>query len=282
MLLMRRLLFVSMVLPSLAVAQKERIRIRSLPLPDVTVRMSVDQTLHVDVQSAALPAPMALDGTTLMRFSQRAGRPDTAGVISAQLTYDTLQIVMNMNGSPMGGPSGSELAGKTVTARYDTTGRLTDLALPPELERLATPMRNIFSSSLGALPSGELAIGDSVTTSMSVPIPIDLPGASNSASVAWVTRFRLDRVLHEGAGAIAVFDILSQGTLKQMLATALGNADVDLKMTGTGTMEVDVQRGLVRTGTTDTRLNMTMDLGGGSTVNMTGTTRTVTKGAIVP
>lgn len=281
MLLMRRLLFLSVLLPSLAVAQKERIRIRSLPLPDVTVRMSVDQTLHVDVQSAALPAPMALDGTTLMRFSQRAGRPDTAGVISAQLTYDTLQIAMNLNGSSMG-PSGSDLAGKSVTAKYDSAGRLMDLVLPPELERLATPMRNIFSSSLGALPSGELAIGDSVTTSISVPIPIDLPGASSSASVAWVTRFRLDRVLHEGAGVIAVFDILSQGTLKQMLATALGNADVDLKMTGTGTMEVDVQRGLVRTGTTDTKLNMTMDLGGGSTVTMTGTTRTVTKGSVVP
>jgi hypothetical protein len=281
MLLMRRVLLLSVVLPSLAVAQKERIRIRSLPLPDVTVRMSVDQTLHVDVQSAALPAPMALDGTTLMRFSQRAGQPDTAGMISTQLTYDTLQIAMNLNGSPMG-PSGSDLAGKSVTAKYDSAGRLMDLVLPPELERLATPMRNIFSSSLGALPSGELAIGDSVTTSMSVPIPIDLPGASNSASVAWVTRFRLDRVLHEGAGVIAVFDILSQGTLKQMLATALGNADVDLKMTGTGTMEVDVQRGLVRTGTTDTKLNMTMDLGGGSTVTMTGNTRTVTKGAVAP
>lgn len=282
MLLMRRLLLLSMVLPSLVVAQKERIRIRALPLPDVTVRMAVDQTLHVDVQSAALPAPIALDGTTLMRFSQRAGQPDTAGAISAQLTYDTLQIVMNMNGSPMGGPSGSDLAGKTVTAKYDSAGRLMDLTLPQELERLATPMRNIFSSSLGALPSGELATGDSVTATMSVPIPIDLPGASNSASVSWVTRFRLDRVVHEGSGVIAVFDVLSQGTMKQILATALGNADVDLKMTGTGTMEVDVQRGLVRTGTTDTKLNMTMDLGGGSTVTMTGNTRTVTKGAVVP
>jgi len=280
MLLTGRSLLLLIALPSLGAAQTERIRIRAISPPDVTVRMAVDQTLHVDETSAALPAPMTLDGTTLMRFNQRAGRPDSAGVITAQLTYDSLQISMNLNGSPMG-PSGSDLAGKSITVKYDSTGRLVDLVLPPELERLATPMRNIFSSSLGALPAGELTIGDSVTTTMSVPIPIDLPGTPSNAAVSWVTRFRLDRVLHEGDGVVAVFDVLSQGTLKQMLATALGNADVDLKMTGTGTMEVDVRRGLVRTGTTDTKLNMTMDLSG-SMVTMTGTTRTVTTGAVVP
>jgi hypothetical protein len=52
-------------------------------------------------------------------------------------------------------------------------------------------------------------------------------------------------------------------------------------MTGTGTMEVDVRRALVRSSTIDTRLNMNMDMGGGSTMNLSGTTHAVTKGALV-
>lgn len=280
MLLIRRVLLLAAALPGLAVAQKERIRIRALPSSDLTVRMAVDHSMHFDILSAALPAPMAFDGSTTMRFTQKTTRPDSAGAIDAQLTFDSLQIVMNLNGSPMG-PSGSELAGKSITARYDSAGRLIDLVVPADLEWLATPMRNILSAALGALPSGELAPGDSVTTTMNVPIPIDLPGASNSASVVWSTRYRLDRVLHEGEDPIAVFDLLSQGTMKQPVATPMGTADVDLQMTGTGSMEVDVRRAVVRSTSIDTRLNMTMDLGG-STVTMTGTTRTVTKGVVVP
>lgn len=280
MLLMGRVLLLAAALPGLAFAQKETIRIRALPSPGLTVRMTVDQTLHFDVVSAALPAPVALDGSIAMRFTQKTGRPDSAGVIDAQLTYDSLQIEMNMNGSPMG-PSGSELAGKTITARYDSTGRLIDLVMPSGLEGLANPMRNSLSSALGALPSGAVAVGDSVSTTMNVPIPIELPGISNSASVAWVTRYRLDRVLHEGEDVIAVFDLSSQGTLKQPVATPMGTADVDLKMTGTGSMEVDVRRGTVRSSSVDTKAIMAMELGG-ATVNMTGTTKTVTKGAVVP
>jgi hypothetical protein len=189
-------------------------------------------------------------------------------------------MVMNMNGSPME-PSGPELAGKTITAKYDSTGRLIDLVMPPGFERLANPMRNSLSSVLGALPSGELAAGDSVSTTMNVPVPIELPGISNSASVAWVTRYRLDRVLHEGADVIAVFDLASQGTMKQPVATPMGTADVDLTMTGTGSMEVDVHRGTLRSSSIDTKVTMAMNMSG-STVNMTGTTRTVTKGAVVP
>jgi hypothetical protein len=87
MLLMRRVLLLALALPSGAVAQ-EKIRIRALPSSDLTVRMSVDQTMHFDVVSAALPAPVSLDGSVTMRFTQRTGRPDSAGVIDAQLTYD--------------------------------------------------------------------------------------------------------------------------------------------------------------------------------------------------
>lgn len=279
MLLMRRVLLLAVALPGLGFAQKEKIRIRLLPSPDLTVRMGVDQTLNFTVQSAALPVPITIDGSITMRFTQVTGKPDSVGLISAQLTYDSLLIAMNMNGSPMG-PSGSELAGKTITARYDSLGRLTDLVLPPDLERLATPLRNSLSAALGALPSGEMAPGDSLSTTMNVPVPIDLPGISSSASVAWVTRYRLDRVLHEGEDVIAVFDLLSQGTMKQPVATPMGTADVDLTMNGTGSMEVDVRRAVVRSSSIDTRANMTMVVGG-ATVNMTGTTRTVTKGAVV-
>lgn len=277
---MRRVLLLTITLPGAALAQKETIRIRALPSSDLTVRMTVDQTLHFDVVSVALPAPVALDGTIAMRFTQKTGKPDGAGVIEAQLTYDSLQMVMNLNGSPMG-PSGSELAGKTIIAKYDSAGRLIDLVMPPGLEALANPMRNSLSSALGALPSGELAVGDSVSTTMNVPVPIELPGISNSASVAWVTRYRLDRVRHEGGDVIAVFDLSSQGTMKQPVATPMGTADVDLKMTGTGSMEVDVRRGTVRSSSIDTKVTMAMDMSG-STVNMTGTTRTVTTGVVVP
>ncbi len=281
MLLMGRALLLALALPGFFQAQKERIRIRALPSSELTVRMAVDQTLHFDVLSAALPGPVTLDGSTMMRFTQKTDKPDSAGIVNAHLTYDSLQIAMTLNGSPMG-QSGDDMAGKTITARYDSTGKLVDLLVPAELERLATPMRSILSSALGALPTGEMAQGDSATVTMNVPVPIALPGASNPPSVTWVTRYRLDRVQHDGEDLIAVFDLSSLGTMKQPVATPMGNADVDLKMTGTGTMEVDVRRALVRSSIIDTKLSMTMDMGGGSTMNMSGTTRAVTRGVLVP
>lgn len=281
MLLIRRLLL-GAALPAVLSAQSTSITIPKLPAPGSTVRTTLTQDLHFDVVAPALPTPILLEGSTFARFVLRTGPLDSLGGMLADLTYDTLATSITMNGNPMGQPA--QVTGQHITARYDSAGRLVDLTVPPEMERYLGNIRQLQSAAMSSLPRGSLSVGDSIVTLFQTPIPLDIGmGAGDSVAIDGTVIHRLRAIRRDSGQVIAVFDQLVQGTVnREVTMPMLGTAHVTLSMTGNGVLEIDVLNSLVRSGTTDSRIEATMDLGAGGTVTINGSIRMTSRASALP
>ncbi len=281
MLLIRRLI-VAAAFPAALAAQSASVTIPKLPFPESAVRISVTLDMHFDVSAAALPAPIQMDVSSTAQYVRRTGPVDSLGGMSAELAFDTIATRITMNGTPMGQPLAG--GGQQLTARYDSTGALVDLTVPPELERYATSIRQLQSSMLTTVPRGTMAVGDSLVTPFTAPVPFDIGmGASDSVALEGTMTHWLRAVEHDSGQVIAVFDQAMVAAInRDITMPALGTAKVSLRMTGGGTMKIDLQRGVVRSGSTDSRVDATMDLGAGGTMTMSGSIRTTSQGSPLP
>jgi hypothetical protein len=278
-----RVVGLALAIPSVLLAQGERITIRTLPTPGLASRMTIGQEMHFDIAGPALPSPMAMVGNTRMLFIQRNGAPDSLGITASQLVYDTLTMSLTINGAAMGVPL-DEVVGKPITLKYDPTGSLVDLRVPSDLDRFAPQLRQMLGSAMNALPTGPLAPGDSASASQKVPLPFDMGGTGGEAPVfEIVSRYVLQRITQQDGEVVAILDQVSQGILDRPVSMpGIGPAQVSLRMNGTGTVEVFTRTGVVRAATNDSRLEMSMDLGGGGTMTVTGTIRTLVSGSMLP
>ncbi len=273
----------ALVIPAPLHAQPERVSIRTAPVPGLTSRMSITQELQFDISAAALPAPMAMQGTVLLRFTQRTGSPDSLGVISAELTYDTMAVNMSMNGVAM--PQSTSLTGKAMVVKFDSAGTLLGVEVPADLEPLAGNIRQILASTLGNLPRNPIGVGDSTTVPLRTPLPFNAFGTSGAEApvLEGTVTYRATRLIREGSDPILTLDQVVAGTMKRPVEMpGLGTAQVDLRMEGTGTLVVNASNGLVRSGRNEARITMNLDLGAGGIMTMTGTVRTTTSGTLVP
>jgi hypothetical protein len=279
--LLIRQLLLGVALPAVVSAQPASVTIPRLPLPGSAVRMTMTQDLHFDLSAPAFPQPMKLDGAVLARFLQRTGTLDSAGTVTSDLGYDTLSVSITVNGMAMGSPA--VLAGEHMTIRYDSTGQIVEFNAPPELEQRVANLRQLLISSLGGLPAGTMSPGDSTVSQVSAPIPLDPGMGSTPLLLTSTVTSRLRSVSRDSGQVIARFDRASNGNLSgEVTMPMLGKGTMTLVMTGTGTMEIDVGRGLIRSGSHDTRMELTVDVGGGSTMTMVGSLRTTTRGEPSP
>jgi len=280
--LLIRGLLLSTALPAVIAAQSNRVTIPRMPLPQSTARITATLDMHFDVSSPALPTPILMEGTSMAQYVRRTGPVDSLGGFSAQLDYDTLMTRISLNGTPMGRPM--ESGGARATARYDSAGALVDLTVPPELERFANSIRQLQGAMLTSVPRGTMAVGDSLVTPFEAPVPLDIGmGAGDSVALEGTLTHRLRAIKRDSGQVVAVFDqVLVAGVNRGITMPALGAAQLSLRMTGTGTMEIEVQRGLVRSASSDSKVDATMDIGAGGTVTMNGTIRTTSRGSPLP
>ena len=125
---------------------------------------------------------------------------------------------------------------------------------------------------MGALPTTPLAIGDTVTvpTSMGIPLP-GLAEASGGNRIESKVTFKLVAIEREGDDRIAKLEQRTEGTLSGVM---------NMQMNGTGTLDWNVDKGFVRGGTSDLKLEMNMQVPGGTgTMKITGTIRMTLTGA---
>ncbi len=281
MLLIRSFLLAGLV-PA-ALSAQTGVTIPRLPLPGSAVRITVTQEIHFDVSSPALPVPVPVEGSTIARFVQRTGQVDSLGGITSELQYDTLAASTSINGTRMAHPV--DLSGQRIRARFDSAGQVVELSAPPELEEQVANLRQLMTSSLGGLPRGTLVPGDSVVTPLRMPIPLDIGmGGAEPPILEGTVTYRLRSVNRNSGQVIALFDQISVGNLNGDITMPAigGSARVALSMNGSGTLEIDVGNGLVRSGSTNARMEVTMDLGAGGTVTMTGSLRTSSQGVPLP
>ena len=277
------LVLLAAVLPATRLVAQPKITLRTVPAPNQVIRLSMTQDLAFDVVMEGMAmGPIKVEGHMTFGGLERVGAPDAQGMVVAEVTLDDVTIDMKTNGSPTPTPMNAEqIKGKTITVIYDAQGKVVDVKTPEGLGDSGGNMKEMISALSGAIPNATLAIGESTTTTVSVPLPIPIPGNAGPTTLESKTTSKLVSITREGADHIASLDqTTAAGTSRTMEVPGPNgpmSASVELKMTGTGTLQLNVDKGFVKSGSNDMKLDMTM-LMQGTTMKMNGTAHVVMTG----
>lgn len=284
----RRSWLLAVALLPVALAAQERVALRPLPSPNQTIKIALTSSQSFGMAMENLPAPMQIDGSTTFRATQTVGSPDAEGRLRVTIRYDSVTMVMTLNGNSIGVEAAAKkLQDSTITALLDREGKVIALRLPASLDSLDATVRQMITALAGGLPSVTLAVGDTVSTTLSVPLPMQIPGMPMGQPITMETRnrFKLTAIEREGGDRVAVLSQTTDASLVHTMdiPTPVGNvsAQIDLKMNGPGTLRWNVDRGFIQLSSTDLTMDMTMVLSGPQTVTMKmqGTVRTVVTGS---
>jgi hypothetical protein len=255
------MLALTLLVPSLA-AQGDKITLKLRPAPNQTIHIGMQQQMAFTATAEGLPSgPMKIDGVTEFSALQKVGAPDAKGNLVAEMQIDSISIAMLVNGMPMPALPLDSLKGQTVKVTYDPDGKVIDAQAPGMNEAVTGSVRGMVGQFAGSIPNATLGIGDTVSAPLNLTLPIPVLGASQT-SVQGRNLFQLLEVTREGGDRIARLKLTTEASM---------NGGVDMKMTGTGTMDWNVDKGFLKNGSNNMNTEMTLTIPGGGTMHLTGT-----------
>ncbi len=221
---------------STALAQT-RVGIRPSPQPGQVIHVTVEQQVLVRTgEKADEPGPAQVLNKNALAYTQTNGTFDPQGRLDAQVTVERLDLDESLGGRQRQFPDTSNLKGRMLVVTFDRTGKLLGIKVPPDLSDVSGRLTQLLAAAHGMLnflPSAELAVGE-VTTSTS-ELPMRLPGSMGQGPL----EARVNITLH--ALDMKVGDRIAR--LKQSIDVATSTSQV--KVTGGGTIDVNVDRGFV-------------------------------------
>jgi hypothetical protein len=233
-------------------AQSERVTIRLSPTPNQTTqtRAAQDVVMTTEAERAADGArarpAMTMNMHMDLESTSAVGPTDDRGYYSSQMTIDRMTMTMTMNGQPM--PSQAALADaarRVVTVSYDDQGQILGTSIDGGNSVLNDSLKQFLKSALATVTPMTLSVGESVTIPAAISLPIPT-GAANPMNLNGETRYTLTSVTFDGADRIAHLSMHSTATMSHQPAAgdkpAMG---MDMKTTGDGKTDVNVDRGLV-------------------------------------
>jgi hypothetical protein len=239
-----------------AAAQTDRVMIGAVPAPDQTLRMKMTQALDFtvtpigDPPPGAPPGPMRLTGNTVTVLRQDVGKLDAEGRLRIDLTYEDVAQEMRMNDKPMPIPpeATAGLKGKTISMWVDAKYQVVDVTIPEGFPIPADQMKQLLVQLMGSIPHQEMRVGETITTPLSMPLPIPMPGGA--PVMTGETRTTLVKVVPDGSDQIATLDQTVEASSDSTNAMAGGvKLRVKIKVKGSGTTETGVKSGLARSST---------------------------------
>jgi len=243
-------------------AQSERVNIRPAPRPDQTVRMTMNQSLDMDLTiegGPALPAgpgPMKMAMRTTLEMTQKTGAARPDGSYDSELTYGEVHATVEMNGVPLPAAApASQIEGKTITVTYDGNGQIIDVKDSPGAGVAVDAVRQMLKVFSGNLPASTIGVGETVTTPLEMTIPLPMPGGT-PIKISGETTTKLVSVDTDGGTRVARFESTSDGKISaDQPSPGGGGMTMDLTLGGGGTTVIDLEKGVVRSGETRARFN---------------------------
>jgi hypothetical protein len=238
-------LFVCLLILRCSVADAQtRTSIRLEPKPDQTVHVTTTQEFAISFSggAAAGEAPPEMLTETVLGYTQVNGPFDDQNRMESQLTLERIEMRQSINGiaKPLGNIA--KLQGRSLTAVFDRGGKLVDLKVPQDLQDASSVLKQMVAfaySALSFLPPTAMSVGDTETAPST--IPLRLPGSATPLPYQTRTATTLRAVEKNGGDRVA--------RLEQLIQSA-GSTDL-LKVKGTGTIEVNLDRGFVAATTTE-------------------------------
>jgi hypothetical protein len=215
-----------------------RISIRPEPKEGQTLRLTSAQSVEISSDNEAAPARIMTEA--VLGYKQTNGHFDDQGRMVSQLTIERIDMKQSLNGPPRSPGDFGQFVGRSMTAVFDRGGKLVDLQVPQDMQQVAAIFKQLVAGAYGALaflPGVAMSIGETATVPSA--IPLRLPGST--APVPYQTRTvttlravdapadktRGDRVAH----------------FEQRIESAAESGL--LKVAGTGTIDVNLDRGFV-------------------------------------
>jgi hypothetical protein len=244
---------------ALLAAQPDRLTINLAPAPNQTVsqRMTTDMvmTSEMDTAGTAMPSsgPQNVVMKTTMEMTLAIGPTDNAGHYSGRGTLDTISLTGTLNGTPMPIPMPvNGLVGTAFTFKYDDQGKIVDVDIENAPAMLAAvPLKQMLTTAMSSASPMTLAVGESITVPAMMNMPIPPAGQSGAAfgmTVKGETMYTLTSITFDGADRIAHLATRMNGAITNASAPAGGKGpsiQSDTKLTGEGTLDINVDRGIV-------------------------------------
>lgn len=241
----RQLLISLFVLTGAVVTPQTRISTRPEPKPEQTIHVTTTQELTITLNGVG-DTSNAVSGQlrtqALLVYTQVNGRFDEQGRMTSQITIDRVDVKQSLSGTAKPQPNLQQFQGTSLSAMFDRTGKLVDVKVPKELQSISSILKQMVAGAYGALtflPATTMAVGE--TTTAPSTIPMRLPGGGSPTSpyqTRTVTTLRA--VETKGNDRIARFE--------QRIET---DGKTQLDVTGSGTIDVNLDRGFVSASTTE-------------------------------
>ena len=280
---MRTTALLGLLLAPAALGAQEKISLRAAPKPNQVIRFLITQDLLFDVvmEGGAATGPMKVDGQMVFGGVQKVGAPDRQGRLTTELTIDTVAMNVTMNGAAFGPPGMSDqFKGKAFTIIYDAQGKVVEVKSPEGLGGVADS-KQLITSLTGAIPNGDLAVGQSITVPLSIPIPVPIPGTTGPTTIDTKVTSKLVGITRDAGDRIATLDQATEGGATVPMSSAGGTGNLELKMNGTGKLELNVDKGFVRAGESNAKMDMSMVMQG-MAMKLNGTIHIVMRGTSQP
>ncbi|HZR22356.1 MAG TPA: hypothetical protein VFA59_02140 [Vicinamibacterales bacterium] len=236
---------------ALLVAQSDRIPIRMVPVPNQTfhMRSSMDMDMDTTFDSSTplpsgVPGSMKLRMTTIVSQTMTVGAKDDLGQITADAVIDDVQSSVSMNGAPMPAPNPmTALANKKFSVVFAPTGEIVDVSstMPGAPQDL---MKSLLSSFGQSMPVGTIGVGETIAVPLSFNLPLQMGTPGNLDGQSHMT---LVSVTNGPSGRIAHFTMTMNGrmTMSGPMTAAQPGLTMTMEMNGTGTMDTNLDRGMI-------------------------------------
>jgi hypothetical protein len=261
----------------------ERITLPRKPGPNQTLVVHLTQDMDMQMSMAAADTgaagadsapppqampPMKISGNMMMEATQKVGEADDQGRTPCELTYTDASMDMKMNGMAM--PSQDfkdQFVGKAMTFAYASDGSVTEVKMPedtPGGAGIKAAVQQALSAFTISLPTQPLAVGESASMPFSVPLALPLPGGATPPAFKGTITYTLLRIDGSGPNRVAVLDqkmdANAQGSLPAPggAAGGQGGPSLTMHMTGAGQVQVDLTRGIARSGDIETTMDGTI------------------------
>jgi hypothetical protein len=174
-------------------------------------------------------------------YRQENGRFDDRDRMEAKLIIERIELRQTVNGTAKAPTNLGDLVGRSITAIFDREGKLIDLTVPQDLQQVASVLKQLAAGAYGPinfLPPVAMEVGKTEKTLSPVPIRLS---AGPTVPYQTQTATTLRAVEKEGSDRIARFE--------QHIDTTAQTDKV--KVTGGGTIDVNLDRGFVSASTTE-------------------------------
>jgi hypothetical protein len=177
---------------------------------------------------------------SVLGYTQSNGRFDEHGRMESQLTIDRIGSERTINEITKADGSIGQFVGRSLVAVFDRAGKLVDVKVPQELQHTSGNLTQLVAAvyaTSNILPDTAMAIGETAT--ISSDIPLRLPGNTTTAPYHARTFITL-RAVEQG-----VRDRIAR--VEQRVESVA--ATDHLTVNGTGTIDVNLDRGFVTAST---------------------------------